>query len=392
MRRMSNSCALVNKRFYATFNLFQKAYSIFLVMISYSSFQSALINLVLVTLLSLGLTITAGAQTEEEANLSLGSIDFPTSVSGEAQQEFLTGVLALHSFWYPEARTHFRRARQLNPDFAMAYWGEALTHDHPIWQQHDQEAGLEVIRAMEGREGLIMNEREEMYINALKLLFEPGSTMDERRNNYAEAMGSLSRQYPEDDEALALWSLSRISLPSYDYNDPDVDDVVPVAADLEDLYQRNREHPGAMHYLIHLYDNEKFAELGLRPADDYAGVAYSSSHAIHMPSHIYKQLGMWEKVIDSNIDAWQASISWQQNTGRPLADRDYHSYSWLFDAYLQTDQYEQACQIIEELRGIKSMAEQRDEAMGRIPGTLDSFISQYESEASSAAPACGLSQ
>lgn len=334
------------------------------------------------------LPLWASGQPADEARLSLGTIDFPTSASGEAQEQFLTGVLALHSFWYPEARDHFRKAQELNPDFAMAYWGEALTHDHPIWHQHDQQAGIEVINAMDRRSNLLMNEREEEYTNALRLLFKPETGMEERRKQYAEAMKKLAREYPEDDEALALWALARISLPDHNYNDPDVRDVVPIAADLEDLYQRNRQHPGAMHYLIHLYDNEKFAELGIRPANDYAGVAYSSSHAIHMPSHIYKQLEMWDKVIDANIAAWKASVRWQQHSGRPLADRDYHSYSWLFDAYMQTEQYGNACKLIENLRQIESRAEERGEPLGRVSDTLEDLVSQYEREASTPAPAC----
>ncbi len=320
----------------------------------------------------------ARAQDQESASYSLGTIDFPTSAEGSAQKEFLTGMLALHSFWYPEARTHFRKAKEINPDFAMAYWGEALTHDHPIWGQHDQSAGYKVLNEMDGRTTLAMNEREEDYIEAVRLLFEPEADMDRRRIQYAQKMNAIYEKYPGDDEALVLSALAEMSLPGFNYGNPDVRDVVPVAAKLEDLYRRNPEHPGAMHYLIHVYDSEKFAELGLRPADDYADVAYSSSHAIHMPSHIYKQLGMWQKVIESNIKAWETSVKWQQKTDRPLLSRDYHSYSWLFEAYLEIENFNEACSMINELNTIKQMASRRGEGHGRISRELNIFRNQYE--------------
>lgn len=313
----------------------------------------------------------------QESGLELGTIDFPTSVSGEAQNEFLTGVLALHSFWYPEARDHFRKARKLDPDFAMAYWGEALTHDHPLWGQHDQEAGAEVLNALSGRRSPKMDAREQDYIDAARLLFEPGAGMDERRENYAKAMNALAKRYPQDDEALVLSALASMTVPGYNYSNPGVRDAVPIAAKLEGLYRRNPEHPGAMHYLIHLYDNGKFAELGLRPADDYSKVAYSSPHAIHMPSHIYKQLEMWDKVIEANIRAYESSVDWQQRTGRPLHDRDFHSYRWLFEAYLEIEEYRKACDIMVELRDMISKAGQRGEDSGRIRSTLENFAGQY---------------
>jgi len=325
-------------------------------------------------------------QAQSTSELNLGTIDFPTSAQGEAQKEFLTGMLALHSFWYPEARDHFRKARELDPDFAMAYWGEALTHDHPIWQQHDQESGAKILNALDNQSSLAMNDREKAYIQAVKLLFEENTGMGERPRNYARAMNNISEQYPDDDEAKVLAALADMSLPSYNYSNPEPKKVVAIASRLEELYQKNTEHPGAMHYLIHVYDNDTFARMGLRPANDYADVAYSSPHAIHMPSHIYKQLRMWDKVIDSNIAAWKASVEWQQSTQRPLVDRDYHSYRWLFEAYLEIENYEKACSIINNMRSLLETARERGEETGRLSGTLENFTNQYGSR--DQAPAC----
>lgn len=345
--------------------------------------------IVLCSILFLGPQILA-AQTTNPDELSLGSIDFPTSVSGEAQKEFLTGVLALHSFWYPEARDHFKKAQQLNPKFAMAYWGEAMTYDHPLWEQHDQAAGVEVFDQLDRqiRQGEVQwSDREKKYVNAVRILYNSDMKMDERRNQYVEAMHELYQEYPSD-ETLAFWALAALTKPSYNYSNPEVQDIVPIIAKLEQLYKRNPQHPGGMHYLIHAYDNDKFAEMGLRPARDYSEVAYSSSHAIHMPSHIYKQLEMWQKVIEANIRAWEASIEWQQATNRPLKDRDYHSYRWLFEAYLEIDNYGKACDIIDNMQKLKTKAEERGEELGRIPGLIENFQGQYEEKAEDGAPSC----
>lgn len=346
---------------------------------------------VLCTLLFLGFSsATAQQQSTSPEDLSLGSINFPTSASGKAQQEFLTGVLALHSFWYPEARTHFQRARELAPHFAMAYWGEAMTHDHPIWKQHNQEAGLKVLQQLDREiknEDIKWSGRKQAYIEAIRILYNNELSMDERRKKYAQAMKQLYKQYPSD-ETLAFAALASMTVPSHNYSNPDVRDVVPIASKLEQLYQRNPEHPGGMHYLIHLYDNEKFAELGLRPAHDYANVAYSSSHAIHMPSHIYKQLEMWDRVIKSNISAWQASVDWQTKTDRPLKNRDFHSYRWLFEAYLEVANFDKACDIINNTRSMMGKAKDKNQDVGRMPELLENFVDQYNNSAGEGAPAC----
>jgi len=354
-------------------------------------YKKSIFPLVLCALLFLGFqTLSAQQQSTTPDNLSLGSINFPTAASGEAQQEFLTGVLALHSFWYPEARTHFQRAQELDPNFAMAYWGEAMTYDHPIWGQHDQEAGGKVLQKLDQKieNGTIKwSDREQIYIDALQILYDDSKTMDERRKQYAQAMNELYKKHPSD-ETLAFSALASMTVPSYNYSNPDVRDVVPIASKLEELYQRTPEHPGGMHYLIHLYDNDKFAELGLRPAHDYADVAYSSSHAIHMPSHIYKQLEMWPRVIKSNISAWQASVNWQKQTDRPLKDRDFHSYRWLFEAYLEVNNFDKACEIIDNTRKMLDEAKDHGQDVGRIPGALENFVDQYNNNVDNNAPTC----
>lgn len=327
--------------------------------------------------------------------LDLGTIDFPTSASGEARTEFLTGVLALHSFWYPEARDHFRRAQALNPQFAMAYWGEAMTHDHPLWDQHDNDAGRAILAqldAVRDASGLAWTDRERGYVDAIRTLYTGEGDIETRRDAYAAAMQRLAEQHPDDDEAAAFSALAQMSVEGFDLED--ADDVVPVAAQLEELYRRHDRHPGVLHYLIHVYDSEPFAPLGLRPARTYAEVAPASSHALHMPSHIFRQLEQWERVVASNQDAYQASVDWQQRTDRPIHMRDFHSFGWLMDAYLALDRFDDACGLIQELESLLATAEQRGEDLGRMPSLREHFTSQYESAAAGtdAAGACAVVQ
>ena len=117
--------------------------------------------------------------------------------------------------------------------------------------------------------------------------------------------------------------------------------------------ERNRNHPGALHYLIHVYDTQTFARMGLRQARLYAEIAPASSHALHMPSHIFRHLGMWDEVAASNEDSYEASVEWQERTGRALHMRDFHAMDWLLDAYLRLGRFEDAKGLMDELDSAK---------------------------------------
>jgi hypothetical protein len=299
---------------------------------------------------------------------TLGALDFPNSGAAAAQEAFQTGVLALHSFWYPEARDRFQRAQRLDPGFALAYWGEALTHDHPLWEQHDRAAGRAVLARLDSASaaGAVTKTtpREQAYLDAVRALYEGEGALGERRDAYAEAMNRLAEQHPEDEEAAILAALARMSQPRFELED--ADEVVRVAAPLEELYRERPEHPGVLHYLIHAYDSKTFAPMGLRMARTYARVAPSSSHALHMPSHIFREMGKWDKMAASNVDAYEASIQWQQATDRPLRMRDFHSYRWLFDAYMAQERYGKTAELVERLDGLIEEARTRGEDPGRM--------------------------
>ena len=222
-------------------------------------------------------------------------------------------------------------------------------------------------------------ERERGYANAVRWRFAENYSFEERRQSYAEATEQLSNRYPDDDEATVFAALALMALPGFDREQPV--HVVAVASRLEQVYESNREHPGALHYLIHAYDTRTFALMGLRQARVYANIAPASAHALHMPSHIFRHLGMWDEVAASNEDAYDASVLWQERTGRPLHTRDYHSLDWLLDAYLRLDRLDEATSLMTELDMIEAEISRRGEDPGQFPSVAETLRAYYQSAA-----------
>jgi tetratricopeptide (TPR) repeat protein len=243
------------------------------------------------------------AQEANESAPRLGTVDFPTSGSPEAQQHFLIGLLYLHSFEYGPAAAEFRKAQELDPDFAMAYWGEAMTHNHPLWKQRDREAAIAALEQLgptrEARLALAPTERERFYLEAAETLWAEGPKA-ERDTAYMRAMRRVADAFPDDPDAQAFYALSLLGL-------SDGVRVIPTymraAAIVEEVIDRYPEHPGAAHYMIHSYDDPIHAPLGLRAARAYSAIAPDAAHAQHMTSHIFLALGMWEDVVSQNTIA-----------------------------------------------------------------------------------------
>ena len=329
--------------------------------------------------------VAAEAQmSDEQYELLLGTIHFPTSGNEAAQAEFELGVLALHSFWYAEARDHFREAQELQPDFGMAWWGEAMTWDNAFQTETDLEEtellGEEAVARMDERDqaGLLTwTERERGYANAVRWRFARNYSFAERRQAYAESIEQVAQRYPDDDEAAVFTELAVMALPGFDREQPQ--HVVDVASRLEEIYERNREHPGVLHYLIHAYDTATFARMGLRQARIYAEIAPASSHALHMPSHIFRHLGLWDEVVASNEDAWAASVAWQERTDRPLHMRDYHALDWLLDAYINLGRLDDAAGIIDTIEAIETEMARLGEDSGQFPEVARTLREYYKS-------------
>lgn len=292
----------------------------------------------------LGAILSGGSAPAEEPRL--GKIDFPTSGSAEAQKHFLRGVLLLHSFEYDDAREEFLAAEKREPGFAMAYWGEAMTFNHPIWMEQDRDAARFVLARLTPAPGTRVSnaatEREKGYLRAVDVLFGEGEKK-ERDVRYAEEMRALFERYPDDAEAASFYALSLLGAC---HDGRNFSTYMKAAGILEAVFQKNPEHPGAVHYLIHSYDDPIHAPLGLRPARVYAMIAGAAGHAQHMPSHIFLALGMWDETAASNETAWRVSEERLRRKNLSVDELNYHALYWLEYAYLQQGRFRDARALV----------------------------------------------
>ena len=265
----------------------------------------------------------------------LGKITFPATGRDQAKPPFLKGVLLLHSFEYPDAREAFEEAIRIDPGFVMAYWGAAMTHTHPIWMEQDAEAARAILNRLdptpEGRRKKAKTEREKAWLDTIEVLYGKG-TKEERDFQYEKAMEVLSQKFPEDLETAAFHALSILGTA---HKGRDFRIYMRAAGILERIYEQAPNHPGVLHYMIHCYDDPVHATLGLRPARKYAKIAPAAAHALHMPSHIFLALGMWDDVVASNDVSWKVADDRVQRKKLPLEERGYHYLFWLQYGYLQ---------------------------------------------------------
>jgi tetratricopeptide (TPR) repeat protein len=279
----------------------------------------------------------------------LGRVEFPTSGSAKAQAHFLRGLAALHSFWYEEAIEAFQESTKIEPDFAMGYWGEAMAYNHPLWSEQDIAAARQVLAKI--KETPKLTERERAYLNAVRLLYGEGDKRA-RDTAYSAAMEKIYRAYPDDLDAAAFYSLSLLGLVRPE--DKSYRLQARAGAIALDVYQKNPNHPGAAHYIIHAFDDPDHAILALPAARRYADIAPEAHHARHMPSHIFLQLGMWPEAAASNLSAWESSDAWVKRKNLSVNMRDYHSLHWLMYVYLQQGRYKEAEQLLSLMKKVMS--------------------------------------
>jgi tetratricopeptide (TPR) repeat protein len=277
--------------------------------------------------------------------LILGVLDFPNSGAAEAQDAFSRGVMLLHSFEFDDAHSAFLEAQEVDAGFAMAIWGEALTFNHPLWAQQDREAALKALAKLGPRGSLQVTEREQRYLDAVAVLYGEGSK-EQRDIAYMEAMRGIYEDYPDDLEAASLYGLSILG----SVYERDFRTYMKAAAILEEVFAKQPKHPGAAHYLIHSYDDQVHAPLGLRAAREYNKIAPSASHAQHMVSHIYTSLGMWDEVVVANENAVRVSEDSMRRAGKPIANRSKHALSWQQYALLQQGRHDEALETMRVMR------------------------------------------
>ena len=320
---------------------------------------------VAVVVLTCGAGATAHAQFQ-----NVGSIEFPTSALAEAQQSFLRGVAILHSFGWAQAREQFRAAQRLDPDFALAYWGESLAYNHPLNSNMDPTkpraalARLAPTRA--GRLAKAPTDRERGFLNAVEVLWGDGDHVA-RRVGYMEAMEDLYEAHPNDSEVAAFYALSVLGA-SRANGDQSLRPEMRAGVIALKLFDENPDHPGAAHYTIHSYDYPLHAPLALAAANRFAEIAPAVSHARHMPTHIFIQHGMWDRVSGNNQYAFEAVIDlW--NGGESVGDA-MHSLDWGHYGDLQRGDYAKARLWLERLDGLAQRAggERASRSRSRLVG------------------------
>jgi len=296
-----------------------------------------------------------GHHHEELTQEQLGTVHFPVSCTPDAQKTFEKGIALLHSFWYEEAEKTFLDAEKQDPKCAMAYWGEAMSLWHQLWDQPKEatikRASGELKKAdkVKAKTG-----RERDYIQALETFYSNSDKADHeaRARAYCAAMEKLYQKYPDDHEAAAFYALSLLA--SEPDNDTTFANRKQAGAILEKLFEVEPDHPGIAHYLIHTYDKPQLAELGLPAARRYAQIAPFAPHAVHMPSHIFARVGDWPDSIQSNLASIAATRkASEMNMGGE--GHQFHAMDFLIYAYLQSGRETEALKVIEEVKTMPAM-------------------------------------
>ncbi len=286
------------------------------------------------------------------ATQQFGSITFPTSGAPAAQTAFLTGVKALHNFQFDEAAVAFKEAQAADAQFAMAYWGEAMSHNHPLWAQQDLAKAKEALDRLapthEARLAKAKLPKEKAFLEAQHVLyFSPGDKLA-RDLAYSNVMAKLYEQYPDDHEVGTFYALSLLG--SVRPGDAGYRRQALAASIAEKLFKANPNHPGAAHFIIHAFDDPDHAPLALDAANAYAKIAPSAAHALHMPSHIYVQRGMWEQVKQSNIVAYKAAVDLNAKMKLAEGREDFHTLGWLGYAHQMLGSFDESKKTVDQAK------------------------------------------
>jgi hypothetical protein len=300
---------------------------------------------------------------EDLTAAQLGTVNFPVSCAASVQKPFERGVALLHSFWYEEAQKQFQQITVDDPHCAMAHWGVAMSLWHQLWNNPDEkviEHGQNEVHLAKTAHGHA-TPREKAYIAAIKAFYSDSNKLkhEARAQAYSAAMKKVYETYPDDHEAAAFYALSLLA--SEPHEDATFANRKQAAAILEKLFVIEPDHPGVAHYLIHSYDKPQLAQLGLPAARRYAQIAPASPHALHMPSHIFARVGLWQDDINSNL----LSIAATRKTAAMHMGGEghqFHAMDFLFYAYMQSGRDADAKALIEEIR---AMPNKKDDMYGK---------------------------
>jgi tetratricopeptide (TPR) repeat protein len=285
----------------------------------------------------------------------LGTTNFAVSCSPAAQLDFNRAVAMLHSFWYDEAKKTFAHIAELDSDCVMAHWGVAMSLYRQLWATPPTLAELQ-----EGREALtraqalpVKTDRERLYLDAAAQLYRSeDADYGRRKQSYTQAMAMVQAQFPDDPEANVFYALALIS--TTDPHDKSYEQSKKALTLLQKVLNQIPDHPGVAHYIIHASDNPDLATQGLAAARAYAHIAPAVPHALHMPSHIFIRLGLWEDAAASNLAAYLAAKDYaKDNFPGKVWDQELHFMDYLLYAYLQDGQNDKAQALWKEVAKIK---------------------------------------
>src|SRR5215467_7701227 len=280
----------------------------------------------------------------------LGRAHVQTSCAMAVGVDFDRAMALLHNFWYARAFERFNQVAKNDPECAMAYWGAAMTYNHPFWDppsQADETAAWALVQ--KGLKARHTSNREKLYMAAVAALYkDAGSgTKSARDDNYRDAMAAVYAKYP-DDETKLFYGLSILGAIPEGSNG--FERQGQAAKLFEQVYAHQPNHPGVLHYLIHAYDDPEHAQLGLKAARAYAKAAAAVPHALHMPSHIFTRLGYWDESAATNLRGWNVSEEDVKRAHESGAYRDFHNLNYLEYACIQLGRYRDAQHTVDIIK------------------------------------------
>jgi hypothetical protein len=286
----------------------------------------------------------------------LGSVDFQIDCSESVKIDFDLALLLLHSFEYDEAEKVFARVIDKEPGCAMAYWGVAMSNFHPLWAPPTNTELKKGAKAIQIARSIPATERESAFIAAIGSFYDDWEVKDHRSRclEFEKKMEEVYADFPADKEAAIFYSLALDA--AADPNDKSFARQKKAGSILQALYPGQPNHPGIAHYLIHTFDYPSLAKQGLDAARNYASIAPSSAHALHMPSHIFIRLGYWDESIRSNLASVSSARCYAEGAGmKGHWDEELHGLDYLVYAYLQKGENDSAKKAWDYLRTINTV-------------------------------------
>ncbi|HEX4565176.1 MAG TPA: hypothetical protein VH138_01045 [Vicinamibacterales bacterium] len=304
----------------------------------------ALVALAIATALAarLGAQHDGGQHAGPVSDEGLGRVHMDISCSSAVAADFDRALALLHNFWYSRALERFNQVAGREPACAMAYWGAAMTYNHPFWDppsSADEAAAWALVQ--KGVAAQEASRREKLYLAAVAALFNGAGAGSKqvRDRQYRDAMAAAYAEFP-DDETRLFYGLSILG--AVQEGGKGFEPQAQAAALFEEVHRHQPDHPGVLHYLIHAYDDPTHAPQGLEAARAYAKAAAAVPHALHMPSHIFTRLGYWDESAATNLKGWNVSESDVKDTGESGAYRDFHDLTYLEYAYIELGRFRDA--------------------------------------------------